>query len=330
MSRYAPTPEVIAIGQINISGNVTPANWWKHIRLPSGRPDATAIALLSEIVYWYRPTEVRDEHTGALLGYRKRFQGDKLQRSYQAFAEQFGFGKRETADALKRLRDAGFITLDLRTVEMLDGVKCSNILFVGINPQAIAAITTPSSVSSESNSNNTVSDTAITLKRNTPQRHNGTGDTPNVDTNTEITTEITTETKNTIGASADASAPARSARQEYSPEFEQAWQEYPKRAGGNSKSAAFKAWKARIREGVTPETMLDGVRRYAAWVRATGNTGTQFVKQAATFFGPDRHFEDFWQQPAAPGGGRQRQIDILSGLGAMSDEFGKSSDNLTF
>ncbi|EEZ6373836.1 TPA: helix-turn-helix domain-containing protein [Escherichia coli] len=133
-----------------------------------------------------------------------------------------------------------------------------------------------------------------------------------------------------IGASADASAPARSARQEYSPEFEQAWQEYPKRAGGNSKSAAFKAWKARLREGIKPETMLDGVRRYAAWVRATGNTGTQFVKQAATFFGPDRHFEDYWQQPAAPGGGRQRQIDILSGLGAMSDEFGKSSDNLTF
>ncbi len=46
MSRYAPTPEVMAIGQINISGNVTPATWWKYIRLPSGRPDATAIALL--------------------------------------------------------------------------------------------------------------------------------------------------------------------------------------------------------------------------------------------------------------------------------------------
>ncbi|EHD1544236.1 helix-turn-helix domain-containing protein [Escherichia coli] len=133
-----------------------------------------------------------------------------------------------------------------------------------------------------------------------------------------------------IGASADASAPARSARQEYSPEFELAWQEYPKRAGGNSKSAAFKAWKARIREGIKPETMLDGVKRYAAWVRATGNTGTQFVKQAATFFGPDRHFEDYWQQPAAHGGGRQRQVDVLAGLGAMSDKFGKSSNKLTF
>lgn len=56
--------------------------------------------------------------------------------------------------------------------------------------------------------------------------------------------------------------------------------------------------------------MLDGVKRYAARVRATGNTGTQFVKQAATFFGPDRHFEDYWQQPAAHGGGRQRQVDV--------------------
>ncbi|EMK4928618.1 replication protein, partial [Escherichia coli] len=103
---------------------------------------------------------------------------------------------------------------------------------------------------------------------------------------------------NTIDASADASAPARSARQEYSPEFEQAWQEYPKRAGGNSKSAAFKAWKARLNEGVNPETMLEGVKRYAGWVSAMGNSGTQFVKQAVTFFGPDRHFEESWEVPA--------------------------------
>ena len=127
-----------------------------------------------------------------------------------------------------------------------------------------------------------------------------------------------------IGASADASAPARSARQEYSPEFEQAWQEYPKRAGGNSKSAAFKAWKARIREGIKPETMLDGVKRYAAWVRATGNTGTQFVKQAATFFGPDRHFDESWQQPAAPGGGRGKSLPIS---GFSEQDYGSTNFN---
>ncbi|HFU7544694.1 TPA: replication protein, partial [Escherichia coli] len=81
---------------------------------------------------------------------------------------------------------------------------------------------------------------------------------------------------------------------------------------------------ARLREGIKPETMLDGVRRYAAWVRATGNTGTQFVKQAATFFGPDRHFEDFWQQPAAPGGGRTTGLPIS---GFSEQDYGSTNFN---
>ncbi|EIG2297692.1 DNA-binding protein [Escherichia coli] len=160
--------------------------------------------------------------------------------------------------------------------------------------------------------------------RETPRRGEGKTNFDLTENTTEITSENTTESKNTIGASADASAPARSARQEYSPEFEQAWQEYPKRAGGNSKSAAFKAWKARIREGIKPETMLDGVKRYAAWVRATGNTGTQFVKQAATFFGPDRHFDESWQQPAAPGGGRGKSLPIS---GFSEQDYGSTNFN---
>ncbi|EFK7229400.1 DNA-binding protein [Escherichia coli] len=160
--------------------------------------------------------------------------------------------------------------------------------------------------------------------RETPRRGEGKTNFDLTENTTEITSENTTESKNTIGASADASAPARSARQEYSPEFEQAWQEYPKRAGGNSKSAAFKAWKARIREGVTPETMLNGVKRYAAWVRVSGNTGTQFVKQASTFFGPDRHFDESWQQSAAPGGGRGKSLPIS---GFSEQDYGSTNFN---
>ncbi|EIQ7179447.1 helix-turn-helix domain-containing protein [Escherichia coli] len=108
-----------------------------------------------------------------------------------------------------------------------------------------------------------------------------------------------------VGASADESVRVRSNRPEYSPEFEQAWLAYPKRAGGNSKSAAFKAWKARLNEGVKPETMLEGVKRYAGWVSAMGNSGTQFVKQAVTFFGPDRHFEESWEVPAVSAARRE-------------------------
>ena len=83
--------------------------------------------------------------------------------------------------------------------------------------------------------------------------------------------------------------------------FELAWALYPKRAGGNSKSAALKAWDARVREGVPPLVMLEGVKRYAGFVAQTGKTGTEFVKQAKTFFGPDMHYEDDWMVPASSG-----------------------------
>ncbi|WP_249536919.1 hypothetical protein, partial [Escherichia coli] len=50
-------------------------------------------------------------------------------------------------------------------------------------------------------------------------------------------------------------------RVDYPDVFEQVWREYPLRAGANPKKSAFSAWKARLREGVPPEAMLDGVRR---------------------------------------------------------------------
>lgn len=137
---------------------------------------------------------------------------------------------------------------------------------------------------------------------------------------TEITSEITSEITNT-GTPAKAAEPSRNAKQEYSPEFETAWKAYPKRAGGNPKPSAWKHWKARLKEGVTPDDMLAGVQRYAAYCRATGNTGTQFVKQATTFFGPDRHFDETWQAPPAPGGGRGNMLPVS---GFSEQDYGKS------
>ncbi len=81
--------------------------------------------------------------------------------------------------------------------------------------------------------------------------------------------------------------------------FDVAWSLYPKRAGGNSKPDARKAWNARIKAGQCPADMIAGVKRYAAFCEAKGNIGTEFVKQAATFFGPSLHFEEVWDLPAA-------------------------------
>ncbi len=87
----------------------------------------------------------------------------------------------------------------------------------------------------------------------------------------------------------------------YPDEFEQAWKEYPRRPGNNKRDAC-KAWEARVKAGADPDDILAGVQRYAAFCRITGKTGTEFVKQGATFFGPSEHYLDDWTPPP-PGGG---------------------------
>ena len=89
-------------------------------------------------------------------------------------------------------------------------------------------------------------------------------------------------------------------RAEFPQDFEKAWSEYPARNGSNPKGRALKAWRARIASGATPDQILSGVRRYAAWCRATGKVGLETVKQAATFFGPDQEFLAPWGIAAPP------------------------------
>jgi len=72
---------------------------------------------------------------------------------------------------------------------------------------------------------------------------------------------------------------------------------YPPRAGDQGWRKALRAAHQRIAEGHQPREFADGARRYAAFVLATDNAGTQFVKQAATFLGPDKHFTQLWGAP---------------------------------
>lgn len=135
--------------------------------------------------------------------------------------------------------------------------------------------------------------------------------------NYEVTTSATTNTdkdkdlnnKNILGHGetmppdvkdqADKPAGKKTAKKKnsYPEDFEFAWCIYPKRAGGNSKTEAFKAWNARIRDGTTAAELIAGVKRYAAFCEATSKTGTEYIKQAATFFGPGKHYAETWEAP---------------------------------
>lgn len=94
--------------------------------------------------------------------------------------------------------------------------------------------------------------------------------------------------------------PSKSAPED--PEFEAAWAAYPKRIGGNPKRDALRAWRARVKEGVPAEVMHAGVERYAAHLKATGKSGTEYVMQAQRFFGPSQPFNEPWHAPTKQGG----------------------------
>ena len=117
------------IQQLNFSGNIIPHTWYQHITFENGKPDLLAIIFLSEIIYWYRPEIVKNERTGELIGYKKKFRADKLQRSINSFATQFGCSKRQAAAALKRLEEKHLITRELRTIETTAG-KLGNVLYI--------------------------------------------------------------------------------------------------------------------------------------------------------------------------------------------------------
>ena len=209
------TPTVSAIGKLNITGNVIPVAWLSNIVMPSGRADLKAIIILSEIIYWYRPREIRCDDSGVLIGYKKRFSADKLQRSYSSFTN-LGMTKREAADAIKRLRDLGLVTLELRTITTSDGNRLPNTLFIepvvegiekatystlddNINEDAIAPPEPVIDVTSECNTPYEGADEVL--------RETGTPLTSERMTITEITTETATENTTDIVLGSDKPKP---------------------------------------------------------------------------------------------------------------------------
>ncbi|HDO6807490.1 helix-turn-helix domain-containing protein [Klebsiella pneumoniae] len=238
--------------------------------------------------------------------------------SYQHIADQCEISKRSVMNHIQALCECGLIKKELRT-----GPKGNSSNVYQLNLRSARD-------SPGGSANRSLPGATDSLLGAGDSPGGNAGAAPRISHSFEPVNESVNEPIKHTGASAIASAPTRSAKQDYSPEFEKAWQAYPKRAGGNSKAAAFKAWNARLKDGVKPEVMLAGVKRYAAYARATGSAGTQYVKQAVSFFGPDRHFEESWQAPSAPGGGHNGTIARLSGLGRMSDDFGESGENLNF
>jgi hypothetical protein len=77
--------------------------------------------------------------------------------------------------------------------------------------------------------------------------------------------------------------------------------QYPKRSGDPNWRGALRAAQARIQEGHQPQEFVDGARRYAKFLAATGKLGTEYVQQASRFLGPSKPFALPWDPPVSAG-----------------------------
>ena len=130
------------ISGMEITGNVIPSAWYRTIRKETGKPYLNAIIILSDIVYWYRAIEVRDEESGEILGYRKKFKADILQRSYQQIAEQFGISKRDASNAMVALEKLGVVKRVFRKLKV-DRFIIPNVMFLALDVEVLRRLTFP-------------------------------------------------------------------------------------------------------------------------------------------------------------------------------------------
>ena len=111
------------------------------------------------------------------------------------------------------------------------------------------------------------------------------------------------------------------AKQPTDSEFEAFKNSYPKRAGSQPWTRARKAMHARLKAGNTITEILAGTQRYRAFVLETGKEGTEFVMQAVTFCGPEKHFLESWELPATGSSGKTKgQIETTKRFMANTQE----------
>lgn len=100
--------------------------------------------------------------------------------------------------------------------------------------------------------------------------------------------------KEYIGSSDDEPPEKKSNRHQYPDWFHELWRELPRREGTDPKWDAFKACRARLREGATEQELIAGAKRYGRYLKATGKAGSSFQMQTKRLFGPNNEFENDW------------------------------------
>lgn len=135
-------PIVDEMAALNISGNVIPEAWYHTITNENGKVNCLAIHILADIVYWYRPTEHRDEATLSVTYTKKFHDDDYLQRSYDQLMQKFNISKKQAYDAVVALEKLGVIKRHFKTI-YTSNIPLANVMFIELIPEVLKSLTYP-------------------------------------------------------------------------------------------------------------------------------------------------------------------------------------------
>ena len=136
-------PTVDSISQLHFQGNIVQHSWYRHIRYENKRGWFTchlSCLILADLIFWYRPQEIRDEHSGHIIGHKKKFSGSILQKSPTDMAELLGCSAKVARESFALLEKLGLIAIDVKPQKTSYGFM-PNVLCVDLVVDAIANIT---------------------------------------------------------------------------------------------------------------------------------------------------------------------------------------------
>jgi len=131
---------VAEMAEISLTGNIVPISWFQKLTFDNGKPDLNSILILADICYWHRPSEIRDERSGAIIGYKKKFAEDLLRKSYSDLQAQFGLSDRQLRDCFSRLETRGVIRRVFRTKNSSNG-RQGNVMYIELFPSVVKELT---------------------------------------------------------------------------------------------------------------------------------------------------------------------------------------------
>lgn len=130
------------VGKMAFTGNVISESWYNTVIAANGRVNLLAVNLLAEIVYWYKPTEIRDERTGDVTWEKKFADEDYLQKSYAQICNKYNVSVKQAREALIVLETLGVVKRHFKTVQTEMG-KIPNVMYLELIPEVLYTLTYP-------------------------------------------------------------------------------------------------------------------------------------------------------------------------------------------